>query len=52
MAACKNGHLYVVKFLVTHGADMNAKDNDGNDALMLSKSPEIRKVLMNAMTGD
>ncbi len=29
MTAARNGHLEIVEFLVTHGADVNVKDNDG-----------------------
>ena len=29
MAAAEGGHLDIVEFLVTHGADVNVKTNDG-----------------------
>jgi ankyrin repeat protein len=31
--SCSNGHLDIVKYLITHGADINLTDARGNDAL-------------------
>ena len=31
--SCSNGHLDIVKYLITHGADVNLTDARGNDVL-------------------
>gem|GEM_PF-3825166 len=49
MFASHAGKLEVVKFLLGNDADANAKANNGMNALMVARNPEIRKILMNAM---
>ena len=36
MAACRDGHLEIVKLLADNGADINAKNNNGGTALMFA----------------
>jgi ankyrin repeat protein len=48
MAAARRGNLKVVKFLIDKGADINAKDEDGETPLSLASAishPEIIQYL-------
>lgn len=36
MAAAKNGHIEIVKTLLTKGADLNARDKSGKTAFELA----------------
>lgn len=48
MFAARNNHTKVVKSLLEAGADVNAKNADGQTALSLSSSKDIAKLLKNA----
>jgi len=42
----KEGNLKFVKYLIENGADINAKDNEGNTALTKAVNEEIKKLLI------
>lgn len=46
IAASRQGSLKIVKSLIGYGADVNAKNNDGRTALMLTSNLEIAKLLI------
>eukprot|EP00730_Choanoeca_flexa_P003953 TRINITY_DN11547_c0_g2_i2.p1 TRINITY_DN11547_c0_g2~~TRINITY_DN11547_c0_g2_i2.p1 ORF type:complete len:430 (+),score=30.18 TRINITY_DN11547_c0_g2_i2:24-1313(+) len=45
-AACKNGHLVAVKYLIENGADPWARDEDGCDAFRLARQSRNDQVLL------
>lgn len=50
MIAVQEGHFHLVKMLLSHGADINAKNNDGKTALYFSvflDEVEMAKYLIN-----
>lgn len=48
IAASRQGSLKIVKSLIGYGADVNAKNNDGRTALMLTSNLEIAKLLIDS----
>ena len=46
--AARDNHIEVVKYLISHGADVNATDDMGTTPLDLADSSEKRKVLLEA----
>jgi ankyrin repeat protein len=42
------GHIEIVKLLLEKGADIDAINNYGKTALMLTLCPEIKKILIEA----
>ena len=46
IAASRQGSLKIVKSLIGYGAEVNAKNNDGRTALMLTSNLEIAKLLI------
>ncbi len=48
MQAALKGDVEAVKKLIEQGADVNAEDNDGNRALDLAKTDEVKEVLLKA----
>jgi ankyrin repeat protein len=48
MIASQNGHLDVVQALLSKGADVNAKRNDGATPMTLAKDPEVKTLLVQA----
>lgn len=48
IAASRQGSLKIVKSLICYGADVNAKNNDGRTALMLTSNLEIAKLLIDS----
>ena len=42
------GCLAEIRRLIRHGADVNAKDDDGNTSLMWAESPEVVTLLIEA----
>lgn len=48
IAASRQGSLKIVKSLIGYGADINAKNNDGRTALMLTSNLEIAKLLIDS----
>ncbi len=45
-SASKRDHIEVVKEFLNHNADIEAKDNDGNTALILDKFLRSRELLI------
>ena len=48
MHAAFKGDAKAVKALIAAGADVNAEDNDGNRALDVAKTDEVKEVLLKA----
>ena len=48
MQAALKGDADAVKALIEAGADVNAEDNDGNTALDVAKTDEVKEVLLKA----
>ena len=45
MYAAEKGHIEIVKLLLDHGADINAKDKDGKTALDLARENNKEKIV-------
>ena len=47
--AAQKGNIEDIKRLIENGADVNAKDGDGNTPSQVAKTDEIKQLLINAM---
>ena len=45
MVASKKDHLEIVEFLIEKGADLNARDSDGDTALILAANQENNEIV-------
>ncbi|MGC9157340.1 MAG: ankyrin repeat domain-containing protein, partial [Candidatus Micrarchaeia archaeon] len=48
MLAALNGYQEVVEYLVEHGADVNAQDEEGRNVFMYATDPKIVDYLVKA----
>ena len=44
-AAASYGHEELIRYLISNGADVNLKDNDGDTPILLCEEPEIFLIL-------